>query len=171
MIGVDQQIIAATEAIASGESVYLHGLPGSGKTHLAVSLMAIHYSVHGIPKEYHFSDDAILKQKFLPAVEFFLDLKQTYGDREAGSESDYLDGLLRYELLILDDIGAERVTDWSRQMLYTLIDRLYRGKKQFIVTSNLPLAQLSAATDDRIASRIAGSCVIVDMGTKDWRIK
>ncbi len=88
----------------------------------------------------------------------------------AESEKDLLDRYAQTPLLVLDDLGAEKISDWSRQTFYLLIDRRYREIKQTIITSNLTHDQLAGQLDDRIASRICEMGVVIDTGKKDWRV-
>ena len=74
------------------------------------------------------------------------------------------------ELLVIDDVGAEKVSDWSRQMFYTLIDRRYREMSQTIITSNLDLDKLAEIIDERISSRIIEMGKVIKLGGKDWRL-
>ena len=120
------------ESIVSGKSVYLSGHAGTGKTHLAVGLI-IEWLKKNAPQ------NSAQYPLFLPAVEFFLELKGTFNG--TGSEKEVLDKYSRTPLLCIDDIGAEKISDWSRQMFYTLIDRRYRDEKQTIITSNLKIGR------------------------------
>jgi len=73
-------------------------------------------------------------------------------------------------LLILDDFGSEKITEFSRQSMYAIIDRIYRNCTQLIVTSNLSLGKISELLDDRISSRLAEMCEVVKLDGKDWRV-
>lgn len=105
---------------------------------------------------------------FLPAAEFFVELKDTFGG--SGSEKDVLDRYSKTPLLCIDDIGAEKISDWSRQMFYTLIDRRYREEKQTIITSNLDLEMIAKLIDDRISSRIVGMGIVLNLTGEDYRL-
>ena len=76
----------------------------------------------------------------------------------------------RKKCLILDDMGAEKTSEWSIQTLYSIIDRRYRDEKQTLITSNLTLDEIAEKVGDRIASRIAGMCKVVEIKGKDRRI-
>jgi DNA replication protein DnaC len=67
------------------------------------------------------------------------------------------------ELLVLDDLGAERETAWSASVLFMLLDRRYREFKPTVVSSNLMPAEISDRMGDRVASRLAaGAGVLLD---------
>ena len=74
-------------------------------------------------------------------------------------------------LLILDDLGAEKTTDWALQSLYIIINKRLSEELQTIITSNLSLDELRDKIGDRIASRIAGMCKIVKLTGRDRRLK
>ena len=81
----------------------------------------------------------------------------------------------RYDLLALDDLGAERATDWALETLTRLIDtRTMRGLPT-VITSNYRLGELrdlwGGVTGQRIASRIAGACDIAHLGGEDRRLE
>jgi DNA replication protein DnaC len=108
--------------------------------------------------------------RFLAAVDFFLELKSTFGDTP-GNEEQVVDKYCKCTCLLIDDIGAEKVSDWSRQMFYTLIDRRYRDMKQTIITSNLSLGELARHIDTRITSRLLEMGIAIDLGKVDYRKK
>ena len=88
------------------------------------------------------------------------------------SAYDFLDKNAHYPgYLIIDDIGAEKLTDFVRQTTYYLINEREMNELPLIITSNYGLEQLAEQIDDRIASRIAGMCEIVKFKGEDKRIK
>jgi DNA replication protein DnaC len=107
--------------------------------------------------------------EFLPSSEFFLTLKASFS-HDTG-EIEVLSKFAGVKILLLDDIGSEKVSDWSKQMFYALIDRRYRNMAQTVITSNLTLQQLSETIDDRIASRISEMCLVVELKGNDFRLK
>jgi len=72
--------------------------------------------------------------------------------------------------LILDDLGAEKVSEYVRQSLYVLINKRYLEDLPTIVTSNLTLDEIANRLDDRIASRLTEMCRVVHLGNKDLRV-
>ncbi len=136
---------AAVVAILSDQSLFLSGPPGIGKTHLAVGLMREWAATR--PAE------GFAWPKFLPVVELMQELKREM-DRGMDGET-VLDRWSRVALLVLDDLGAEKVSEWATSTIYTLIDRRYREMKPMIITSNYDLDAISKRLDDRISSRLA----------------
>ena len=70
----------------------------------------------------------------------------------------------------MDDMGAEKTTDWSMSTLYVLIDKRYSEMMPTIITSNLTVAEVADKVGDRIASRIAGMCKVIELKGKDRRL-
>lgn len=185
--GRDDQVSRATLGIKANQSVTLLGACGSGKTHLAVGLLRVW--LRDVAPELLPSQEALdrswataaetwiennewLYPKFVSASEFFLELKQSFKTDQGESPILNKYSLTRAcPLLVFDDLGAEKVSDWSRQMLFTLIDRRYRDCAQTIITSNLSLQELSEQYDDRIPSRLLEMGPVIDLGKVDYRAK
>lgn len=147
------------------KSFYIYGPIGSGKSVLA-SALTIHLSKIAFLNRNKFSFT------FVNVSELLLQFRQCYQKNSAISEMEMLENLMKYDLLILDDFGVEKTTEWAFQMLYILINRRYEQMKAMIITSNLNLEQLADKLgDDRIPSRIQGSCEIVKWTSngKDYR--
>ena len=70
-------------------------------------------------------------------------------------------------LLVIDDIGAEKASEWTAERLYTIIDHRYANCLPLIVTSNLPPSKLAEQTGERSASRLAEMCEVVAMTGTD----
>lgn len=83
------------------------------------------------------------------------------------SESDknkYLDRLNDNNLLIIDDLGIERGTEYALEQVYNIIDIRYKSGRPLIITTNLTLEELNYPTDvqhKRIYDRVLGMCVPV----------
>ena len=103
-----------------------------------------------------------------------LEIKESWRKEEdaaAESEKRILDKYSKVPVLVIDDLGAEKISDWSRQVMYLLIDRRYRNCSQTIITSNLTHQGLADQLDARIASRVAEMGAVIDMGSTDHRVK
>lgn len=73
-------------------------------------------------------------------------------------------------LLAIDDIGAEKPSEWTQERLYSVIDHRYANCLPLIVTSNLPPSKLGTQAGERVASRLAEMCAVVPMTGADRRI-
>lgn len=91
-------------------------------------------------------------------------------DRER--EETFTNKLNSVKLLIIDDLGAERSTDYALEKVYGIIDNRYRAKKPLILTTNLTLQQMQDATDIRYAriyDRIFEMCYPMEFSGVSWR--
>lgn len=140
------------------------GPVGSGKTHLAQAIAR--YRIDQGDSTYMASMPDLLDM-----------LRAAYDDEVADFETRF--GLLRdVGLLVLDDLGAERGTDWSREKLYQLVNWRYEHRKPMVVTSNVRLSELGDATDERIVSRLSegayvagGWSRILELSCGDFRMR
>lgn len=79
------------------------------------------------------------------------------------------------ELLLLDDLGAAKASEWTEEVNYRLLSHRYDTRLPMIITSNLPATaphgkpSLAAAVGDRVMSRITGMCEQVAMRGPDRR--
>jgi len=110
----------------------LTGSVGSGKTHLACAVVN---AVLARSKGAHFN-----------SVAGMLDLLR--GTYKIGAFDEWFRRLQEVTVLALDDLGAERVTDWANEKLFELIDHRYVNRLPLVVTTNLAL------TDERIQLRL-----------------
>ena len=95
------------------------------------------------------------------------DLSGSFEGRNA-----YIARLCRYPLLILDDFGMERGTEYGLEQVYNVIDSRYRGGKPLIVTTNLSLDELQHPQDTphaRIYDRLLEMCAPILFTGKNFR--
>jgi len=140
----------AKEFLTNSSGLFLFGLSGSGKTHLAKA-------AYNELKRQH-------NCEFVSTPELLLEIRETFSNK--GSERaiiDYYTNDCRY--LFLDDFGAEKISDYSIQTVYLILSRWERklereGKSKLFITSNYNLDEISNKMSDRLSSRIAGLCVV-----------
>lgn len=87
-------------------------------------------------------------------------------------ESKYMDSINSPRLLIIDDLGAERNTDYAMEKVYNIIDSRVRTNKPMILTTNLTLDEMLDTGDvryQRIYDRIFEVCYPVEMSWKSFR--
>jgi len=143
-------------------STYIWGTVGSGKTVLAAKLLmkwSLYQFINGGTHQ---------KIIFLPLTDFIENLQKEFST----NTKILFDVYKQADLLVLDDIGVLKQTEWVYQSLYALVSYRYRMEKTTIYTSNSSLAQLTAYfADDRITSRIADDCTgnIIQFKTKTRR--
>lgn len=90
-----------------------------------------------------------------------------------GADRDaYLKSLMRPELLILDDLGAERNTSFGKERVFDVINRRRLSGKPMLITTNIPLSAMKSAAeldDRRIYDRILEVCVPVRFDGESFR--
>lgn len=153
-------------------SLFLTGIPGTGKSHLAVGLMREAILAAEPVKDYPYErwTHAPLPA-FVEVPELLMEIRATYDKDNSVTEEEVIGRYSRCSFLVLDDLGVEKTTEWSLQTLYVLVNRRWREQKRTIFTSNLSLADLGAKLSDRISSRIGGMCRVIELTGKDRRLK
>lgn len=141
-------------------SVFLHGLPGSGKTVFATAMMIHHMLQWNTTKE-HFKKGRTFLFESMP------NMIQNLRHAIRGSVEDEITTIDRYknvDFLILDDFGVEKSSDWAFSILYLIISHRYEEDKQTIFTSNFDLDQLAEKNnDERLTRRISDWCKIIHL--------
>ena len=80
-------------------------------------------------------------------------------------KAGYISDLASYDLLILDDVGTERRTDYTTEQVFSIIDERYKAQKPLIVTSNFDYPSLQSVYDihqQRINDRIRDMCIPIE---------
>lgn len=134
------EALEACRAWDGRRSVVLTGETwGTGKTHLGVGLLMRRLAEGG-------------RARFVSVPDFLEGLRSRF-DPNAGDQAQaYAERYAAEPLLMLDDLGAERVTDWTREAVRVLIDRRYRLERPTIVTTN-------CASEGELADYIGGAVV------------
>ena len=96
------------------------------------------------------------------------ELTKPYADK-----NEFISHLVSYPLLIIDDLGIERNSEFALEMIYNIIDRRYCIKKPLIVTTNLSYQDMTRADLDmdhqRIYSRLMEMCLPIIYQGQDQR--
>lgn len=121
---------------------------GSGKTKLACSILTSVRLMHEVTV------------RFISVPEYIYRMRTSWKDDSAGAAYMTRD-LLGVDLLCLDDMGAEKRTDFSDQEMFYLIDERYKRGGKTIITSNYDLDNLRE--DTRLADRLGEICISVHM--------
>lgn len=149
--GNDKLVQGLKKLDDAGCDIVLHGSTGCGKTHLAIAMMQN-------------KPDAV----FTTAPELLLSIRSSFSGNSFENEAYIIDKFASPEILVLDDLGAEKTTEFAITTLYIIIDRRLRDAKRTIITTNLTLKEIEEKLDARIASRLAGM-QIVKISMPDYR--
>jgi len=140
------------------------GTCGVGKTHLAVSLLK-----------------QIILEKgdcglFYDFRDLFREIQGSWNSVSQTSELEVLRPVLSVDVLVLDELGANKPTDWVRDTIAHIINCRYNDKKLTIFTSNYPDATIQPGEEtltDRIGarmrSRLYEMCKVIEIRGKDFR--
>jgi len=132
--------------LGTGRGLWLFGDTGTGKTTLAMlvskaALAAGHsVAIYSLPK-------------------LLARIRRTY-DSEPGGDSylAFFERLTAVDLLHIDDLGAEKRSDWVLEQLYALINERYEAQRSVLVTTNLPHEALEEQIGARTVSRLNEMC-------------
>ena len=82
----------------------------------------------------------------------------------------YKESLLECNLLVLDDLGAESVTEWAKDLVHQIIDYRHREECPTIITTNLSLDGIKKLYGERVFSRIYEMCQGIELSGNDYRV-
>ncbi|MBP3573244.1 MAG: ATP-binding protein [Prevotella sp.] len=141
---------------AEGKGLVFYGKVGTGKTY-AAACIANELISQGVP---------VLMTNFARIINR---IQSSFEGRQ-----EYIDSLNDFDLIIIDDLAAERNTEFVNEIVYTVIDARYRAKKPLIVTTNLGLDKMMNETEinrQRIYSRVLQLCHPLEVKGDDRRVQ
>lgn len=139
---------------AEGKGLLLFGSVGTGKTYLA-ACVANELISRGVPC----------------LVTNFARISNEVSGMFEGKQQ-YYDNLNSFPLLVIDDLSAERKTEYMQEIVFNVIDSRYRANLPLIVTTNLTREELLNPADmsyQRIFSRLFEMCTPIEVSGKDRR--
>jgi DNA replication protein DnaC len=143
--------------LAEGRGLWIFGDTGTGKTTLAmlISKAALEagksVAIYSLPK-------------------LLARIRKTY-DSEPGGDSylSLFDKLTSVDLLHIDDLGAEKRSDWVLEQLYALVNERYETERSVVITTNLGHEELEEQIGSRTVSRLTQICDEVPLFGSDRR--
>ena len=164
----------------NGKGLLLTGRPGLGKTHLAVGLLRALVSERQV------------KGLFVDYRDLLKQVQNSYSPSVAASELSILQPVFDAEVLVLDDLGASKPTDWVFDTVAHILNSRYNQRLTTIITTNFSNQEESSREEyarkndaqrvmsertlgdrigNRVLSRLQEMCVVVEMAGEDFRQK
>ena len=138
------------------------GPSGIGKTHIAVSVLreVVLKGIRGV----YYDTRSLLST-----------LRSTYNPVTRASEAEVLDEVMGAELLVLDDLGAERLTDWVEETMHLVVNTRYNERRPTLFTTNYEdvseqeMDSLCVRVGYRLLSRLREMCEFLEYDGPDYR--
>jgi len=136
----------------SDDNLLISGKTGCGKTHLAVAILRdliINNNPLAVNK-------AILNiAKFINLSEFFLELREIFRDKSTKTETEIINKYTDVPLLIIDDLGSEKTSEYTITTLYIIINKRLNEIKPTIITTNYSIKDIEHKINSRVSSRLS----------------
>lgn len=169
-----RKFVEAYPVDTAGKGLLFTGSIGVGKTHLAVGVLQRLVKERGV------------KGLFCDYRELLKNIQNSYNSQVHTTELELLKPVFAAEVLVLDDLGAQKPNEWVWDTVALILNTRYNDKQSTIITTNYPnlpagggaLTEAERAgreqtlgdrIGDRMRSRLAEMCVQVDMTGKDFR--
>src|SRR6202000_1301394 len=167
-----RQFVTGYPVTTEGRGLLLTGSVGVGKTHLAVGIVQALITEKGV------------HALFCDYRELLKRIQESYNPQVASTELQILTPIFEAEVLILDELGAQKPTDWVWDTVALILNTRYNDKRTTLITTNYPnaAAALARSSDkvireetlgdrigERMLSRLAEMCVEVEMRGSDLR--
>lgn len=156
-LGVCRQYAAEFTYGETVGGLYLFGLYGSGKTHLAVA------AARAIVQR------TLVRVVFKSTIGLMMEIKAGFGRRKDEDEKDPATVAAEAELLILDDLGQEVPTEFNQTTMAGIIWQRYDQNRPTIITSNQADAQLQERLGGGLVSRLYDYCAVAQFTASDFR--
>jgi DNA replication protein DnaC len=161
---VSDRFLNATSTDQHGRGILLEGPPGVGKTHLAVAVLKKVVAMFGARALFYDIRD-LLKM-----------IRSTYNPAIRTTEIEVLKPVMSADLLVLDDLGAEKTSEWVEETMNLIVNTRYNERRMTLFTSNY--VDIPDDTDpnsllfrigSRMRSRLHEMCEFVVLDGADYR--
>jgi DNA replication protein DnaC len=167
-----EKFVTAYPLDTDGRGLLLTGSIGVGKTHLAVGILQaliLEKGVHGLFCDYR---------------ELLKEIQNSYNPQVATTELEILKPVFDAEVLVIDELGAAKPTDWVWDTVAHILNTRYNDKRTTLITTNyadqapggvaganraMREETLGDRIGERMRSRLAEMCVIMEMTGGDFR--
>lgn len=162
---------------SAGLGLLFAGGNGIGKTHLAVAVLR------------ELAESKGIRGAFWDFNELMREIRASYDPEVRMTETQVLDPIIRTDLLVLDDLGAWKMTDWMNDTLFHILNQRYLHQRPSIITTNFEDRDPDEIRDrdargvsaleqreylverigNRLRSRLMEMCVVIRMRGTDHR--
>jgi DNA replication protein DnaC len=149
---------------AAGVGLFLEGQPGVGKTHLAVAVLR------------HVIESTAARGLFYDTRELLRLIRSTYDPSIRTTEIEVVRPVLTADLLVLDDLGAEKTSEWVDETMNLIVNTRYSERRLTLFTSNYPDIPDETEPNSllfrigvRMRSRLHEMCEFVVLDAADYR--
>jgi len=146
------------EQLDAGRGLWFMGDVGTGKTSLAmlVSQAALaagrSVAIYSLPR-------------------LVAEIRRTYDEGSRHSDVELLDRLAAVDLLHVDDVGAERTSEWVLEQVYSIVNARYEDEKSMVITTNITDREaLEEQITPRTVSRLTEMCEEIPVFGEDRRL-
>lgn len=150
-------VARAMESLRTAPSLFINGNTGLGKTFLCSAIC------HAL------AENGIISL-YITYSDLISNIKAGFDATTSGID-DLLAIARRVPVLILDDLGAEYITDFSIRCLFDIVNHRRNERLPMVISSNLTLSEVSSRYDERIASRLLEVCLPVRLFGADIRTR
>jgi DNA replication protein DnaC len=137
--GIRRFVGSIGDNLAAGRGLWFDGPVGTGKTSLAILVAKA-------------ARDAGRSYAFYTVPRLLADIRRTYDRDASDSYVSLMRRLFSVDLLVLDDLGAERQTEWVVEQLYSVVNERWQDQRSIVVTTNIPDPDRRAAAHTLRAS-------------------
>src|ERR1700722_811589 len=167
-----RNFVSGYPVTTDGRGLLLTGDVGIGKTHLAVGILHALILEKGV------------RGLFCDYCELLKRIQESYNPLVATTELQILAPVFEAEVLILDELGAQKPTDWVWDTVALILNTRYNDKRTTLITTNYPTLPAAMARKpdktvreetlgdritERMRSRLAEMCVEIEMRGNDFR--
>jgi DNA replication protein DnaC len=157
---------------AEGLGLLFTGGNGVGKTHLAVAALRELVATKGI------------RGQFWDFHELMREIKRSFDPETKTTETQVLDPVVESDVLVLDDLGAWKITDWMNDTLFYILNSRYLARRATLITTNFQDVSARDASEadhlirkeylvdrigQRLRSRLTEMCLKVPLDGEDFR--
>ncbi len=155
--GAKRYVETWPERFAAGDGLLFAGNVGAGKTFAAACIA-----------------NALIEQGSSVMMTNFSKILNSLTGLMSEEKNAFIANLMRYSLLVIDDFGIERSTEFAVEQVYNVIDERYKTKKPLIVTTNMSITELknpAGVAYQRVYDRVLAMCAPVLFDGPSFRTK